>query len=133
MPDGQGQSEIEGQPGINVSIRRAALSGLCPRCGAPTLFDAPASIAFNCAECGLAFGELERGSRLAGLITILFAVMLIALAMAVDVIWQPPLWLQAVVWAPVTILGVIGLLRMYKTALLYRQYELSLEKEADGE
>ncbi len=101
--------------------------GLCPRCGAKTLFENPASIAFACRACALQLGKLERGARLAGLVTILMAALLIGVAMAVDVYLRPPFWLQVVVWAPLTMAVVIGTLRMYKTALLYRQYEVRAE------
>lgn len=126
MPDGSDQSDNQGQPGI-VS---AALSGLCPQCGAPTLFDASARIAMKCRACGLPLAELERGGRLAGLLTIVIAAVLIAIALTVEATWQPPLWLQALVWTPVTVLSVIATLRLYKTALLYRQYEIACEREA---
>ncbi len=122
----EGPNTDKGQPGL-VS---AALSGLCPKCGAATLFEAPARIALSCDKCGLALTELERGGRLAGLVTILVAALLIGLAMAADIYLRPPFWLQVVVWAPVTMAVVIGTLRLYKTVLLYRQYEIRAEKGA---
>lgn len=104
------------------------MSGLCPRCGAATLFEAPARIALSCDKCGLALTELERGGRHAGLVTVLVAAILIGLAMVVDIYLRPPFWLQVLVWAPVTMAVVIGTLRLYKTALLYRQFEAQAEK-----
>lgn len=109
----------EGQPGI-VS---AALRGLCPRCGAPTLFAAPAAIARTCPACGLELGAYERGSRWAGVLTLLVAGVLVGVALAVDAFMAPPLWLQMAVWVPITIGGVIFVLRLYKTTLLYAGYE----------
>ncbi len=106
---------------------KSALSGLCPRCGAATLFEAPARIALTCENCGLSLAVLERGARLAGLVTILVAAVLIGLAMAIDIYLNPPFWLQVLVWAPLVMAVVIGTLRFYKTALLYRQYEVRAE------
>lgn len=123
MPRDQGPTQIKGQPGI-VS---AALSGLCPRCGAKSLFEGPARLAPQCGNCGLKLAELERGGRLAGVVTILVAAVLIAIALAIEINFRPPLWLQALVWAPVTVGAVIGVLRLFKTALLYRQYEIVQE------
>ncbi|MEP0191421.1 MAG: DUF983 domain-containing protein [Erythrobacter sp.] len=125
MPAGSGQSESKGQPGI-IS---AALSGLCPRCGARTLFDAPLRVAIECRACGLPLAQLERGGRLAGLLTMVIAAILITIALTIETTWQPPLWLQAVFWAPVTVLTVLGALRLYKTAMLYRQYETASERD----
>ncbi|MGB3469823.1 MAG: DUF983 domain-containing protein [Erythrobacter sp.] len=108
---------------------------MCPRCGARTLFEAPGRVAGQCRSCGLVLADLERGARLAGLLTIAIAVVLIMLALAVDEALRPPLWLHVVVWTPVTIGGVLGSLRLFKTAAVYRQYELrrTSENESLGE
>ncbi len=82
----------------------------------------------TCKQCGLSLAELERGARLAGLVTILVAAVLISVAMAVDIYLGPPFWLQVVLWAPLTIAVVLMTLRLYKTALLYRQYEIQAEQ-----
>jgi len=111
----------DGQPGF-VS---AALSGLCPRCGARTLFAAPAQLADECAGCGLDFLSLERGGRFVGVLTILLALGLMLTALGVDEWLRPPLWLSLAVWLPVTVGGVIGALRFTKTMWVYHQYEES--------
>jgi uncharacterized protein (DUF983 family) len=105
------------------SLFAAALHGLCPQCGAPTLFAAPAAIADNCDKCGLELRPLERGSRWAGVFTLLLALVLTGLALAMDALLTPPLWLQLAFWAPVTVAGVIFALRLFKTLLLYAAYE----------
>lgn len=117
-------SNEKGQPGI----AQAALSGMCPRCKEPTLFEAPARVALKCESCGLDYTKLERGGRIAGLVTSLVAVLLMMLAIGADMAFKPPFWVQVVFWAPVTVLTVIGVLRFYKTALLYRQYEIQTRK-----
>jgi len=119
MERGHGPDEQKGQPGLG----RAALFGLCPRCGERTLFEAPARIALSCEACGLDLGAMERGGRLAGLLTMVLAAVLIGVALGVDAAFRPPLWLSALVWAPLTVGGVIFVLRFYRTTLLYRQYE----------
>jgi uncharacterized protein (DUF983 family) len=116
-----GPTEKQGQPGL-VS---AALSGLCPRCGAKTLFAAPAALADDCAACGLDILGLERGSRFVGLVTMLLALVLILAALGVDEWLRPPLWASLVFWAPVTVGSVIGAIRLYKTMWVYHQYEES--------
>jgi len=119
MLPGESPKETKGQPGI-VS---AALSGLCPACGAPTLFAAPAAIAERCGACGLEFRPLERGSRWAGVLTLLLAALMTGAALAIDVLLAPPLWMQLAIWAPATVGGVIFALRLYKTLMLYAAYE----------
>jgi uncharacterized protein (DUF983 family) len=114
-----GPEENKGQPGL-VS---AALSGLCPRCGARTLFAGTAQLADACAKCGLDFLALERGGRFVGVVTMLLALVLIMAALAVDEWLRPPLWASLVFWGPVTVASVVFALRFWKTMWVYHQYE----------
>lgn len=116
-----GPTEKQGQPGL-VS---AALSGLCPRCGAKTLFAAPAALAETCANCGLDIVSLERGGRFVGVVTMLLALVLILVALGVDEWLRPPIWASLMFWGPVTVGAVIFGLRFYKTMWVYHQYEES--------
>ena len=117
--DPSGPSEHKGQPGL----LSAALSGLCPRCGAKTLFAAPAALADECANCGLDVHSLERGGRFVGVVTMLLALVLIMAALGVDEWLRPPLWLSFLFWGPVTAGAVVFGLRFYKTMWVYHQYE----------
>lgn len=119
MAPGESPKNKRGQPGL-VS---AALSGSCPRCGAPTLFAAPAGLAEECGNCGLDFLSLERGGRFVGVITMLTALVLILAALAFDEWLRPPLWASLVFWGPVTMASVVLVLRLYKTMWVYHQYE----------
>ncbi|PKP66809.1 MAG: hypothetical protein CVT85_00235 [Alphaproteobacteria bacterium HGW-Alphaproteobacteria-7] len=96
---------------------------MCPRCGARTLFAAPARLAAECAECGLNFLSLERGGRFVGVVTMLLALALILAALGVDEWLRPPLWASLLFWGPVTAGAVIFGLRFYKTMWVYHQYE----------
>lgn len=120
LPD-ESPKKQKGQPGL-VS---AALSGLCPRCGAKTLFAAPAALAHECKACGLDITGLERGGRFVGVVTMLLALALILAALSVDEWLRPPLWASFLFWGPVTVGTVIGALRFYKTMWVYHQYEES--------
>jgi uncharacterized protein (DUF983 family) len=118
LPD-ESPKEKKGQSGLVP----AALSGLCPRCGAKTLFAAPAALADQCRACGLDFLGLERGGRFVGVVTMLLALVLILAALAVDEWLRPPLWASFLFWGPVTVGAVIFGLRFYKTMWVYHQYE----------
>lgn len=117
--DPAGPNEHKGQPGF-VS---AALSGLCPGCGARTLFEGPAQLADQCAACGLDILALERGGLFVGVVTMLLALVLILAAFGVDEWLRPPLWASFLFWGPVTIGSVVFALRFYKTMWVYHQYE----------
>ena len=129
MSKGASSEKTKGLPGVT----QAALFGLCPRCHAKTLFDAPASVAFRCSECGLELAQLERGNRAATLVTFLVAAVMIGLALSIDEWLRPPMWVMALVFVPMTIAIVLGAIRFFKTLLLMARYERSLEQKEQSQ
>ena len=104
----------KGQGGLT----RAALFGLCPRCAARTLWDAPAGFAPVCRGCGLVFADYEPRGRGLYFVLLPLTALLIAGALKLDDWVRPPLWLMLgliVVLVPGVIMGV---LRLTKAALL---------------
>ena len=112
--------EMKGLPGVT----QAALFGLCPRCHKRTLFDTPASVAYRCKACGLEFGQFERGSRAASIVTFAVAAMLMGAVLLIDEWLRFPMWLIVV---PMTITTTLAALRFFKTVLLMARYQRSLE------
>lgn len=109
----------EGQPGAF----QAALFGLCPHCRARTLFEAPAMIAGDCSACAQPLSQLERGGRVAGLLTVALAALLILAALVFDEYVRPPIWVHVAIWTPVTIGAVLFALRYFKAASVYHEYK----------
>ena len=107
-----------GRPGI-VQV---ALYGLCPQCGAKTLFAGPARFAGQCSKCGLDYSAFNVGDGPAALLTLFIGALVIILAMIVDVAFDPPFWAQALIWVPFTVVATILSLRMAKAALLAAEY-----------
>lgn len=107
---------------------QAALHGLCPRCGAQTVFDGPAAFHPRCSACSYDFASREGGGRFAAMITLFCAALLTGLAMAIDEIARPPLWLQLLLWVPLTMAGVIFGVRFSKAALLALRYAKAQQK-----
>lgn len=112
--------EMKGLPGVTP----AALFGLCPRCHKRTLFDTPARVAYRCKACGLEFGQFERGSRAASIVTFAVAAMLMGAVLLIDEWLRFPMWLIVV---PMTIATTLAALRFFKTVLLMARYQRSLE------
>jgi len=80
-------------------------------------------VASECSACGQKLAELERGGRLAGLITIAWAAILITAALSLEALIQLPIWLLVLVWVPLTMGSVLFVLRLAKIASVWRQYE----------
>jgi uncharacterized protein (DUF983 family) len=108
----------EGQPGIV----KAALSGLCPQCGAKTLFAGPARFADRCARCGLNYTAFNVGDGPAALLTLVIGALIIIFALMLDSAVRPPLWVHVIIWVPVTAAMTVYALRVSKAALLAAEH-----------
>lgn len=119
--------ETKGQPGIAA----AALFGLCPKCGARTLFAGVAKFAPRCRACGLDFSSFNVGDGPAAFLTLIIGALITGLALWLEVTWHPPFWVHVVLWVPLTTLAVIWGLRAGKGALLAVEFQRRA-KEAGG-
>lgn len=108
----------EGQPGI----AKAALFGLCPQCGAKTLFAGPARFADRCGNCGLDYAGFNVGDGPAALLTLGIGALIIILALMLDAAVRPPFWVHAIIWVPVTAAMTVYSLRVSKAALLAAEH-----------
>lgn len=111
MPDARNP---EGRPGI----ARAAFYGLCPECGAKTMFAGTARFADRCSNCGLDYSSFNVGDGPAALMTMAIGTLVIFLAIIVDAAFRPPFWVHIIIWVPFTVAITIGSLRVAKGALL---------------
>lgn len=116
VPDMPG--DAKGQP----SIAEAALSGLCPRCGARTLFAGTARFAARCSNCGLDFSRFNVGDGPAAFLTLIVGTLVVVLAIWVQLAFEPPFWVHIVLWVPLSALLTLGGLRIAKGALLASEY-----------
>jgi uncharacterized protein (DUF983 family) len=109
----------KGQPGIAA----AALFGLCPKCGARTLFEGTIQFAPRCRACGLDYDQFNVGDGPAAFITLIVGAVLVALAIWLEVSFAPPFWVHIVLWLPLTVGAVIWALRVGKSALLAAEFQ----------
>ena len=98
------------------------MRGLCPDCGAPTLFAGVATFADRCASCGLDFSRYNVGDGPAAFLTLIVGAAMLTLAMVVEIKLTPPMWVHVVLWFPLTFAAVIGSLRVAKAALLIAEH-----------
>jgi uncharacterized protein (DUF983 family) len=95
-----------------------ALRGLCPRCGAGTLFQGLAAFAPSCRGCGLDLSQFNVGDGPAALLILVIGALTTGLAITVDLRFGPPWWVHVLLWVPVTAIAVVGALRFAKALLL---------------
>lgn len=117
MPDGSNQAS-EGQPGFVP----AALFGLCPQCGARTLFAGLARFAPRCGVCGLDYGQFNVGDGPAAFLTLVIGTVTLLLALWVEFSWHPPFWVHGLLWVPFVAGTTLWGLRVAKAALLVTEF-----------
>ncbi|QIK95108.1 DUF983 domain-containing protein [Sphingomonas sp. HDW15A] len=104
------------------TLAGASLKGLCPRCGAKTLFRGPVMLAARCRSCGLDYDAFNVGDGPAAFLILIVGAIVAVAAIFVELSFEPPWWIHAV-WLPVGILLTVGGLRLGKAALLYQEYK----------
>jgi uncharacterized protein (DUF983 family) len=108
---------------------KAGLLGLCPRCGARTLFEGLATFAPRCRACGLDLSGFNVGDGPAAFLTLFVGALITGLAIALDLSVRPPLWLHVLIWVPVTAVAVVAALRAAKGVMLALEYR---DKAGEG-
>lgn len=117
MPEGD-RPDTKGQPGLVP----AALFGLCPDCGARSLFASLTGFAPKCRSCGLDFVCYNVGDGPAAFLILIIGALVVGLALWLELAVGPPWWVHALLWPPlVTALTIWGL-RVGKAALLITEH-----------
>jgi len=108
--------------GAAPSLAAATFQGLCPRCGARTLFAGLARFAPACRSCGLDFASFNVGDGPAAFLILIVGAIVAVGAILLDQSLSPPWWVH-LVWLPVGLgLTIIGL-RIGKAALIYQEHK----------
>jgi uncharacterized protein (DUF983 family) len=105
----------------NTSI--AILKCLCPRCGRGGLFDGYIALKKQCPACGLDYAMFDAGDGPMVFGILIVGAIVCGLALWVEFTFQPPLWVHAVSWLPLTCILTALFLRLSKSALLVLQYK----------
>lgn len=105
-----------------LTAAAVALQGLCPRCGARTLFAGLVAFAPKCRACGLDYAGFNVGDGPAAFLIFIVGGIVTASAMAVELAYEPPFWLHILLWFPLAGILTLGLLRLAKGLLLTLEY-----------
>jgi uncharacterized protein (DUF983 family) len=108
--------------GAAPSLAAASLEGLCPRCGARSLFGGLVGFAPNCGNCGLDFAGFNVGDGPAAFLILIIGAILAVGAIVFDQAVGPPWWVHAV-WLPIGAALTVYGLRVGKAALIYQEYK----------
>jgi uncharacterized protein (DUF983 family) len=113
-----------------VSPFVAGLGCRCPRCGKGKLYDGFLTLRARCDVCGLDYGFMDSGDGPAIFIILIAGFIVVAAALIVEIKYQPPFWLHAVLWIPLILAVTLWPLRAMKSLLIALQFH---HKAAPGE
>ena len=105
-----------------ISPISAGLACRCPRCGDGRLYSGFLNVAPKCEACGLDYSFADSGDGPAVFVTLIAGVLLLGGAMAIDMAYEPPLWVYVVFFLPLAIVICLGMLRPLKSLLIALQY-----------
>ena len=103
----------------------------CPNCGQSKLFQGYLRVTPVCPVCAAPLG-LARADDAPPYFTIVAVGHVVVPGMLiVERAYQPPLWVHAVIWLPLTLIMALALLRPIKGATVGLMLKLGLMKSAD--
>ena len=112
-----------------VSPFVAGLTCRCPRCGKGKLFAGFLSLKPLCEQCGLDYAFIDAGDGPAVFIIMIAGFIVVGAALVVEIKYQPPFWVHAVLWLPLIAATTLLPLRPMKALLIALQYH---HKAAEG-
>ena len=105
------------------SVVKAALLGRCPRCGQSSLFNGYLNVASRCKVCDLDYTIFDAGDGPAVFVILIVGAIVAGSALFVEVKFQPPYWLHAMLWLPLILILSFAMLHFAKSLLLVLQYK----------
>jgi uncharacterized protein (DUF983 family) len=98
------------------------LAGRCPRCGEGKLFEGFLKLRPRCVACGLDYGFADSADGPAVFIMLIAGFAVLGAALAVEIAYEPPIWLHLVMWLPLALIVCLALLRPMKGLAVSLQY-----------
>ena len=106
----------------------AGLRGRCPRCGYGRLFRGFLTLAPRCSNCGLDYAFVDTGDGPAVFVSFLAGTLGVGLALYIDVVYEPSIWVDIAISLPFTALICLATLRPMKGLLVTLQYKNKAEQ-----
>lgn len=107
------------------SMMRGALRR-CPNCGEGALYRAYLKVADACPACGEELHHQRADDAPPYVVITIVAHIVIGGLLALEVAYQPPVWLHMAIWLPLTVILSLALLPPVKGALVGLQWALRM-------
>ena len=106
----------------------AGLRCRCPRCGEGRLFQGFLKPRAQCESCGLDFAFADSGDGPAVFIMFIAGFLVVGAALFVELRYEPPFWVHALLWIPAVLIVSLGLLRPLKGLMIALQFANKAEE-----
>lgn len=109
---------------INTNLIKLGLACKCPRCEKGDLFKPGITLTLRdrCEHCGLNLSNNDSADGPAVFLIFILGFALVPLALIVDAIFTPPVWVHAVLWTPLALGATLGALRPLKAYIIALQF-----------
>ena len=108
---------------MSVSPVLAGFNCRCPRCGRGRLFSGYLKVADKCHSCRLDLGAMDSCDGPAVLVMFIVLIITVPLVFLVWALFEPPVWVHAILW-PIVVIGLsLWLLRPAKGVMIGLQYK----------
>jgi uncharacterized protein (DUF983 family) len=76
----------------------------------------------GCPNCGLSYSFADAGDGPAVFIMLIAGFVVTGGALIVEILYEPPYWVHALLWIPLAIILPLAILRPFKATLIALQY-----------
>jgi uncharacterized protein (DUF983 family) len=94
----------------------------CPRCGKGKLFQGFLTLAPRCERCGLDYSFADAGDGPAVFVILIAGFIVVGAALFVQMLYEPPYWLDALIFLPLILITTLLPLRAMKGLLIALQH-----------
>lgn len=109
-------------PTQSISPYVAGLTCKCPRCGKGRLYTGLLSLRPSCDRCGLDYGFIDAGDGPAIFVILIMGFVLAFSVLFVELRYEPPLVIHALIWTPAVLILIPLALRLFKSLLIALQF-----------
>ncbi len=117
----KGQAEDTEDRNVLRSMHRG-FRGLCPRCGRGALFKSYLEVNDHCPICALDLSHQRADDAAPYFVILIVGHVIIGGMLYVDSTWHPAVWIQSIVWIPLTIILSLLLLPRVKGTIIGLQW-----------
>jgi uncharacterized protein (DUF983 family) len=100
----------------------AGLLCRCPNCGKGPLFEGYLKVRAKCEACAFDLSKTDSGDGPAVFVILIGGFICAFGAVYTQIVYDPPVWLQLVLWLPLSVAVCAGLLRPTKGLLVAAQF-----------